>query len=1013
MTFISQYAKALRIFLQSLVDNGFICKFKIYWRIGFLLDIYVVTDNYLTESDLRSKFFKDYNEKLLKDDSSSSSASERQMCNIQILFNIISSRELAEEEYFNDINNNPNSIDYGPRYRFDSLLDSSEIVVKEKKINIPVITFYSYKGGVGRTTTMISYALHLAKKRKKVAVIDCDLEAPGYINFFNLSKNPKLIDGKKNGLIEFICDSQFLGETVKIKDYIFKVGEYDENSTEFPELNNIWIIPAGNLNEGAKDTIVSQSRRDYLEGMAKINFGDPQTVVDGFDSLFEQLVDNHFDAILIDSRTGFNDIFGTTAWHLSSCVVGFFGLSRQTEPGFTNLLAEHSEKRGNAFKLILAFSILPNNVHAIRKELQEFIDRAYNEKEHPVKRLIHRNALLESIGTGDRDIERKYIDMCTTDLRERQFLDYTRLFSAIDDTCFFQEKKYSTKDESNQINENDLYSCKDVVLQQIEKAMYNAAKPAEDSLINAKTFFYRECMGDFFKKEKIIIYGRRGTGKTCLYKAIRNNLILNKIKDLAKVNDNDELIFINALPASKNGQSQIKKSINHVIDDKNYDPFNFWRINTWAKLLLDNNIEELSEIQTTVKKQSPLAKKFHLVNETLEIQEILELMNNVDSLLQIVEDLHRFNEKLKQTNKKVFVLYDGLNSCISTRSIDTALISLLNYWKEYETITNNIIPKIFIRTDLCLLLNEGFQPSSRNTLNLEWSIEEVFGYFFKQVFSDSATSEKCWILAKELCTDSQYISYVQKVFEENNNQFNILSQAEMEPLVQVFFGKSTERYGSPWDYFRKETSNADYSANLQAFINILNKNAVKAALASAETDVTEIISPSIYTATDVRQLATQVLFENMTHGKYNKVLIDFQNIILRHKKWLGYKSLNDEQFEALIDNTYRRQSTLDRSLPKKELILLIFANGIMNMVHTTKGNVYRFAPLYWFSWGLQDEKTENDDIVYISSLEKLEGNEKIDKNKLDSYKQYFKNRSASVVNLAAGITENMQKIAGK
>ncbi len=995
MTFISQYARALKAFLNRLVKDGSVCKFKIYWRTGFLLDVYVVTDKYSIEADLREEFFKN---NPLPD-----SVSKKQMENVRIIFNILDTDELAEEEYFNDINENPNTIDYGPRYRFDSFLDSPEVVVKKRKINIPVITFYSYKGGVGRTTTMISYALHLAKMGKKVAIIDCDLEAPGYLNFFDLSKNPKLIEGEKNGLIEFMCDSQFLGETVEIKDYIFNVGEYDENSADFPELKKIWIVPAGNLNEGAKDTIVSQSRRDYLEGLAKLNFGDPQTVINGFYSLFERLENLHIGAILIDSRTGFNDIFGTTAWHLSSCVVGFFGLSRQTEPGFTNLLAEHSKKgnEGDVFKLILAFSILPENIHKIREEMQDFIDRAYGKKEPPVKCLIHRNALLESIGTGDRDVERKFIDMCITNQREQQFLDYNRLFGTIDNTCFSHED-WNSRNRTKQIYENDLVSCRNIVLQQIEKVVHNAAKPAEDAFIDAQTFFYRDCIGDFFKKEKLVICGRRGTGKTYLCRALQNEAILNKIKDLSKVNDNNDFIFINAFPTSKVGQSLIKESIRHAYLDKDSNMDAFWWICTWAKLLLDDSVGALSEIRSFIKQQSSLSyEKFHVVDEVLETKELFELMNNVDGCLHIVEDLHRFNAELKKLNKKVFVLYDGIHSCVSHTLCDTVIPSLLNYWEKDVESIDNIIPKIFIRTDLLKF-------SLNNILNLEWSVEEVFGWFFKQVFSDSAANEACWALAKEFCTDSQYISYVKRIFENNDNQFNILSQAEMEPLVQVFFGKSTEKYGSPWDYFRKEISNADYSANLQAFINIFNRNAVKTALATAETNITEIISPTIYTAAEVRQLATRVLLENMAQDSYSNVLLDFQNVVFNaHNDWLRCKSLNDEQFEGLIEITCNHNSSLDY-ISKDDLISLIFANGIMDMVHTTKGNVYRFAPLYWSSWSLQDEKTEYENIIYLNSWEKAKETGLITDEQLKIWERHrLKPRSSA--DLAKDISERIRK----
>ena len=98
--------------------------------------------------------------------------------------------------------------------------------------------------------------------------------------------------------------------------------------------------------------------------------------------------------------------------------------------------------------------------------------------------------------------------------------------------------------------------------------MYNAAKPAEDAFIDAQTFFYRECMNDFFKKEKIVICGRRGTGKTCLCRALQNEVILNKIKKLSEVDDDNDFVFINAFPTSKVGQSLIKESITHAYFDK-------------------------------------------------------------------------------------------------------------------------------------------------------------------------------------------------------------------------------------------------------------------------------------------------------------------------------------------------------------------------------------------------------------------------------------------------------------
>jgi len=41
------------------------------------------------------------------------------------------------------------------------------------------ITFYSYKGGVGRTMALANVAWRMAKMGKRIGIVDLDLEAPG------------------------------------------------------------------------------------------------------------------------------------------------------------------------------------------------------------------------------------------------------------------------------------------------------------------------------------------------------------------------------------------------------------------------------------------------------------------------------------------------------------------------------------------------------------------------------------------------------------------------------------------------------------------------------------------------------------------------------------------------------------------------------------------------------------------------------------------------------------------
>jgi AAA domain len=68
-----------------------------------------------------------------------------------------------------------------------------------------IVTFYSYKGGTGRTMLLSNVAWILASAGKRVLAIDWDLEAPGLHQYFH----PFLIDPRleaTSGLIDMILD---------------------------------------------------------------------------------------------------------------------------------------------------------------------------------------------------------------------------------------------------------------------------------------------------------------------------------------------------------------------------------------------------------------------------------------------------------------------------------------------------------------------------------------------------------------------------------------------------------------------------------------------------------------------------------------------------------------------------------------------------------------------------------------------------------------------------------------
>src|SRR5712691_1582485 len=68
-----------------------------------------------------------------------------------------------------------------------------------------IITFYSYKGGTGRTMTLANVAWILASNGKRVLAIDWDLEAPGlHRYFYPFLPDPDL--STSDGVIDFFVD---------------------------------------------------------------------------------------------------------------------------------------------------------------------------------------------------------------------------------------------------------------------------------------------------------------------------------------------------------------------------------------------------------------------------------------------------------------------------------------------------------------------------------------------------------------------------------------------------------------------------------------------------------------------------------------------------------------------------------------------------------------------------------------------------------------------------------------
>src|SRR6478735_338527 len=113
------------------------------------------------------------------------------------------------------------------------------------------VTFYSYKGGTGRSMALANVAWVLACSGRRVLVIDWDLEAPGLHRYFA----PFLADPdlkETSGLIDFVWD--FTTEALtpgneEDAEWFVPFADFKRFATsleyDFPPGGGIDFVPAG------------------------------------------------------------------------------------------------------------------------------------------------------------------------------------------------------------------------------------------------------------------------------------------------------------------------------------------------------------------------------------------------------------------------------------------------------------------------------------------------------------------------------------------------------------------------------------------------------------------------------------------------------------------------------------------------------------------------------------------------------------------------------------------------
>ena len=205
-----------------------------------------------------------------------------------------------------------------------------------------VTTFYSFKGGVGRSMALANAAVELVKRGRRVLVVDFDLEAPG-LDTFDILRPP---DGTP-GIIEFVHDYLDSNRAPDASRYVSRLRGIDEGN------GALWIMPSG---DHAATYAARFSSVDWTELYEE---RDGYLLIEDLKEQWKQVINP--DYVLIDSRTGHTDTGGICTRQLPDAVAILFFPNEQNLRGLTKVVRDiRAEANGSRKKDIDLHFVMSN-----------------------------------------------------------------------------------------------------------------------------------------------------------------------------------------------------------------------------------------------------------------------------------------------------------------------------------------------------------------------------------------------------------------------------------------------------------------------------------------------------------------------------------------------------------------------------------------------------------------------------------------------------------------------------
>jgi WD40 repeat protein len=246
-----------------------------------------------------------------------------------------------------------------------------------------IYTFYSFKGGVGRSMAMAAVAHLMAQRGLKVLTIDFDLEAPGLERYFFDEQEQLRTARGTDGLIDLL---------LAYKRALTNRDEFAR--ADFKKWSSYIVDAIPRTPEGGSVDLITAGRRypperltDYALSVRNFDWQDFFHNWRGglfFDWLRRELtqVEEHgYDAVLVDSRTGVTEMGGICAYQLADVSVLLCAPNYQNIDGTRAVVDDFRSDAVMALRggRPLEVLVLPARIEQMEPLVADARDRFFND----------------------------------------------------------------------------------------------------------------------------------------------------------------------------------------------------------------------------------------------------------------------------------------------------------------------------------------------------------------------------------------------------------------------------------------------------------------------------------------------------------------------------------------------------------------------------------------------------------------------------------------------------------